>query len=200
MEEVRKWRSCRRELVRERIYGGRRQGEKIMLTAEDVGCSFTLNQLTVNEMSTKYRGSEKEIRALDSYIKLVRATEAVNARTSQNFLAAGLTVSQFGVLEALLHGGPLCQRDLARKILKSTGNITMVIDNLEKRQLVQRERDAEDRRFITIRLTDAGRELIDSIFPQQVSAILAEMESLTDQEQEELGRLCRKLGLRERRE
>jgi len=147
-------------------------------------------------MGTKYKGSDQEVRALDSYIKLVRATEAVNARTSQHFTAAGLTVSQFGVLEALYHGGPLCQRDLAKKILKSTGNITMVIDNLEKRQLVQRERDAEDRRFITIKLTGAGRELISSIFPRQVAAILAEMESLTAAEQEELGRLCRKLGLR----
>jgi MarR family transcriptional regulator, 2-MHQ and catechol-resistance regulon repressor len=148
-------------------------------------------------MGTHYKGSEREVRALNSFIKLVRATEAVNARTSQNFLAAGLTVSQFGVLEALLHGGPLCQRAIAQKILKSTGNITMVIDNLEKRQLVQRERDPEDRRFITVSLTDQGRELITDIFPRQVAAIVAEMEVLTDQEQDELARLCRKLGVRE---
>jgi MarR family 2-MHQ and catechol resistance regulon transcriptional repressor len=148
-------------------------------------------------MATKYRGSAREIRALNSYIKLARAAEAVAARTSHIFSAAGLTVSQFGVLEALYHGGALCQRDLAKKILKSTGNITMVIDNLEKRQLVQRERDAEDRRFITIHLTEAGRELIASIFPHQVAAIVAEIGILNDEEQDELGRLCRKLGLRE---
>jgi MarR family transcriptional regulator, 2-MHQ and catechol-resistance regulon repressor len=148
-------------------------------------------------MGTKYKGSEREVRALDSYIKLVRAAEAVNARTSQNFTAAGLTVSQFGVLEALHHEGPLCQRDLARKILKSSGNITMVIDNLEKRGLVQRERGAEDRRFIAVNLTEQGAELIASIFPQQVAGIVTEMEVLTAGEQEELGRLCRKLGLKE---
>lgn len=162
--------------------------------------SFILNQLTVNDMGTHYKGSEREVRALNSFIKLVRATEAVNARTSQNFLAAGLTVSQFGVLEALLHGGPLCQRAIAQKLLKSTGNITMVIDNLEKRQLVQRERDPEDRRFITVTLTDQGRELITGIFPRQVAAIVGEMEVLTDQEQDELARLCRKLGVREAKE
>lgn len=148
-------------------------------------------------MATKYKGNREEIRALNSYIKLIRAAEAVSARTSQVFSAAGLTVSQFGVLEALYHGGALCQRDLARKILKSSGNITMVIDNLEKRQLVQRERDAADRRFITIHLTETGRELIGSIFPQQVAVIVAEMGILNDEEQDELGRLCRKLGLRE---
>lgn len=166
------------------------------MTIAGIENRFTLNQLTVNDMATKYLGSEKEVRALNSYIRLVRATEAVNARTGHSYAAVGLSVSQFGVLEALFHGGPLCQRDLAKKILKSTGNITMVIDNLEKRRLVQRERDAADRRFITIHLTDEGRKLISSIFPQQVAAILAEMGMLTDQEQEELGRLCRKLGLR----
>lgn len=148
-------------------------------------------------MATKYQGSEKEVRALDCFIRLARAAEAVNARTGGNYAAAGLSESQFGVLEALLHGGPLCQRDLARKILKSSGNITMVIDNLEKRKLVRRERDAQDRRFITIRLTDAGSELISSIFPRQVATIVSEMEVLTAEEQEELGRLCRKLGLKE---
>lgn len=147
-------------------------------------------------MGTKYKGTKKEVQALDTYIKLVRATEAVTARTSQNFLAAGLTISQFGVLEALLHGGPLCQRDIARKILKSTGNITMVIDNLEKRGLVQRERDSEDRRFITIHLTPEGSKLIEGIFPQQVAGIVAELEVLSAAEQQELARLCRKVGLR----
>ena len=147
-------------------------------------------------MATKHAGEEKEVRALDAYIKLMRAAESVTSRTSQNYTEAGLSVSQFGVLEALYHGGPLCQRDIAKKILKSTGNITMVIDNLEKRQLVQRERDSEDRRFITIHLTDQGKALISSIFPKQVAAILAEMAVLTDEEQEELGRLCRKVGLK----
>ena len=170
-------------------------GGKKILTIYSPGYSLTLNRLTVNLMATKYTGNEKEVRALNSYIKLVRASEAVNARTGRTFTAAGLSVSQFGVLEALLHGGALCQRDLARKILKSTGNITMVIDNLEKRGLVCRQRDAADRRFITITLTDAGRQLIASIFPQQVASILAAMGVLSEAEQDELGRLCRKLGV-----
>lgn len=51
------------------------------------------------------------------------------------------------MLEALYHKGPLCKRDIAAKILKSTGNITLLIDNLEKNGLVRRERDNEDRRF-----------------------------------------------------
>lgn len=148
-------------------------------------------------MGTAYKGNKNEVRALDAYIKLMRAAETVTSRLNGNLTSADLTVSQFGVLEALHHLGPLCQRDIAKKILKSTGNITMVIDNLEKRGLVSRERDAEDRRYITISLTEKGTQLIAELFPRHAAAISDEMNALTDEEQTELGRLCRKLGLKE---
>jgi len=136
--------------------------------------------------------------ALNTYIKLMRAAESVTARINRHLADVGLTISQFGVLEALHHLGPLCQRDIARKILKSTGNITMVIDNLEKRGLVRRERDPVDRRFLTIHLTPEGEWLIASLFPRQAETIVQEMNTLTPEEQLELGRLSRKLGLKER--
>lgn len=135
--------------------------------------------------------------ALNSYTKLMRAAETVTARVSRTMLAAGLTISQFGVLEALHHKGPLCQRDIAVKILKSSGNITLVIDNLEKQGLVKRERTSEDRRYLTVRLTEKGEALISTVFTDVEAAIIAEMGSLAADEQEILGRLCKKLGLRE---
>jgi MarR family 2-MHQ and catechol resistance regulon transcriptional repressor len=101
------------------------------------------------------------------------------------------------VLEALYHLGPLSQGELAKKILKSSGNITMVIDNLEKRGLVKRERSPEDRRVYVVRLTVEGRRLIGSIFPRHAAKIVEEMKALTRTEQEELSRLCRKVGLKE---
>jgi MarR family transcriptional regulator, 2-MHQ and catechol-resistance regulon repressor len=142
------------------------------------------------------RGAEKL--ALATYTKLMRAAESVTARTSRQMAAADLTVSQFGVLEALYHKGPLCQRDIALKILKSTGNMTMVIDNLEKRGLVTRERDAQDRRYLTVHLTPAGNELIAATFTRVAAAITAEIGILHDEEQLLLGRLCRIIGRRER--
>ena len=148
-------------------------------------------------MPVRYRGTEQEVRALDAFVKLMRASESVNARLMRRLDAAGLTVSQFGALEALHHLGPMYQRELGAKLLKSTGNITMVVDNLEKRGLARRERDAEDRRYITVHLTDAGRELIEQIFPGHVEAIVKEMGVLNPEEQELLGRLCRRLGQQE---
>ncbi|MBU5615313.1 MarR family winged helix-turn-helix transcriptional regulator [Geomonas azotofigens] len=135
--------------------------------------------------------------ALNTYTKLMRGAESVTVRVGRKMSDAGLTISQFGVLEALLHKGPMCQRDVASKILKSTGNITLVIDNLEKQGLVQRERSLEDRRYCTVLLTEKGRGLIEATFAEVEAAIVAEMGVLTDAEQETLGKLCKKLGLRE---
>jgi MarR family 2-MHQ and catechol resistance regulon transcriptional repressor len=147
-------------------------------------------------VGTKYKGSKKEVRALDTLIKLVRAAESVSGRVEARLSALGLTVSQFGVLEALLHLGPLYQKDLGRKILKSGGNVTMVVDNLEKRGLVKRVRDEEDRRHYAVRLTANGRRMIDAFFPEHVARVVEEMNILTQKEQEELGRLCKKVGLK----
>lgn len=134
-------------------------------------------------------------RALNTYTKLMRAAESVTVRTSRVMAAAGLTISQFGVLEALYHKGPLCQRDIAAKMLKSSGNITLVIDNLEKSGLVRRERARDDRRYFTIQLTPSGSATIAVVFDQVATAISREMAVLDESEQELLGTLCKKVGL-----
>lgn len=153
-------------------------------------------------IKSTYRGGRNEVRALNTYVKLMRAAESVSLRTHGHLAEAGLTISQFGVLEALHHLGPLRQTDIAKKILKSSGNITMVIDNLEKRDLVKRENDPGDRRSYAVRLTAAGKKLIGEIFPRHAERIVQGMSILSSAEQEKLGSLCRKLGLgaKERKE
>lgn len=148
-------------------------------------------------MGTRYQGTPVEVRALDAYIKLVRAADSVSSRIHRHLDAAQLTASQFGALEAIYHLGPLTQRELAAKLLKSGGNMTLVIDNLEKRQLVKRDRQINDRRCIQVQLTEQGRALIEAVFPRHVAAVVEEMSLLSAAEQEELGRLCRRLGKQE---
>ena len=145
---------------------------------------------------TQYKGAKDEVRALSAFVKLVRAAESVSARIHRHLADAGLSVSQFGVLEAIYHLGPLSQSEIAKKVLKSTGNITLVIDNLEKRDLVMRERQEEDRRYYAVRLTTKGRKLISGTFPRHAAKIVEEMGALSNAEQEALGDLCRKLGLK----
>jgi MarR family 2-MHQ and catechol resistance regulon transcriptional repressor len=148
-------------------------------------------------MPTHYDGTPQETLALNTFIKLSRAVDSLLARLAQHGTNGGLSSSQFGVLEVLYHLGPMCQYQIGGKILKSSGNITMVIDNLEKRGLVRRVRDSVDRRRITISLTEQGSQLIGRLLPGHVAAITEEMNVLTPQEQESLGDLCRKLGKRE---
>ena len=149
-------------------------------------------------MRKNYRGNKKELRALNTYVKLMRAAESVTARTHRHLSSTGLTISQFAVLEALYQLGPLSQREIGQKILRSSGNITMVIDNLEKNSLVRRVRNDADRRFFFVHLTDKGYNLINKIFPPHAAVIAKDLGVLTAAEQETFGRLCKKLGLSER--
>ncbi len=145
-------------------------------------------------MPTHFDGSSTECLALDSFIKLVRAADSVSDQINNHLREYGLTVSQFGVLEALYHLGVLNQSDLAQKLLKSTGNLTTVVDNLAKQGLVERQRCLQDRRVIYIHLTDAGREMIKSILPSHVAGVVDVFSVLSPEEQVELGGLLRRLG------
>ncbi len=145
-------------------------------------------------MGTKYRGTPAETRALDTYIKLRRAVNALSLVEGKVLREAGLTESQFGALEALLHLGPLCQRELAAKVLKSAGNMTTVVDNLERRGLVQRRREGDDRRMVTVHLTRDGEKLVRRVFPNVVDALVNTFSVLTAKDQKQLAALCRHLG------
>ena len=146
-------------------------------------------------MPTHYRGDPRTVLALDTFINFTRAANALETRLVRRGNMLDLTTSQFGVLETLLHLGPLCQGVISAKLLRSSGNITLVIDNLEKRGLVERKRETSDRRQVTISLTPKGEALIKAIFPRQSATITDEFDVLSFEEQVELGRLCKKLGI-----
>jgi MarR family 2-MHQ and catechol resistance regulon transcriptional repressor len=148
-------------------------------------------------MPTHFEGSEEERRALNAYIKLTRAAEAVNDYVNSHLRDYGLTVSQFGVLEVIYHLGPMQTGELGQKILKSSGNMTLVIDNLEKRGLVRRQQREDDRRCIEIHLTAEGERLAREILPTHVAGVVNTFGVLTPKEQNLLGGLCRRLGLQE---
>lgn len=147
-------------------------------------------------MGTHYAGTEEEVRALNTFIKFTRAANSFWAWLNQLVASYGLTTSQFGTLETLYHLGPMNQTEIAEKLLRSGGNMTLVIDNLESRGLVRRERQTEDRREITVHLTEEGKNLIARIFPGHVASITALFGVFTPQEQDELDRLSKIVGIR----
>jgi MarR family 2-MHQ and catechol resistance regulon transcriptional repressor len=151
-------------------------------------------------MATHYEGTAEERQALDLFVKLMRAADAVGHRTSAPLAADGLTPVHFGVLETLYHLGPLMISQLADKHLRSRNNFTVVIDNLERQGLVRRERDDADRRSVQIHLTEAGRARVEPVIPKFVRAVVEDMKALDPNEQRILATLLRRLGRQEQRQ
>jgi MarR family 2-MHQ and catechol resistance regulon transcriptional repressor len=133
--------------------------------------------------------------AVRAYVKLMRASRSVLARVEPVLAARGLTPTQLGVLEALLHKGAMTHRDLGRKVLISAGNVSDVVDKLERRELVARARDPADRRAVRVELTGPGRALIEDLFPRHAADIARAMAGLSSGELRELGALLRRLGV-----
>lgn len=129
------------------------------------------------------------------WVKLARAAATFGKLTDENIRSFKLTEPQFGVLECLGHLGPMTLGTLSKKQLVSGGNITCVVDNLEKEKLVERVRDAQDRRVVEVRLTSKGDRLFNRIFEKHAHFVAGIAAVLTEEEQETLGRLLKKLGL-----
>jgi MarR family 2-MHQ and catechol resistance regulon transcriptional repressor len=146
-------------------------------------------------MGTHYKGSRRTVDALNSYTKLIRSTESLSSKISLELSDYGLTESQFGVLDALFHLGPMKHKEIGKKILKSGGNITMVINNLERCQLVQRKRGEKDKRQFIIHLTPKGKNNFQELLPHIVKKIKKHFQILNKEEQKELQRLCKIIGL-----
>jgi MarR family 2-MHQ and catechol resistance regulon transcriptional repressor len=146
-------------------------------------------------MTTTTRYGKKADLALATWVKLARAFSVFDHRTIEQIRTFGLTQAQFGVLETLGHKGSLTLGELCRKQLVSGGNMTVVVDNLERRGLVERIRSREDRRSIGVQLTAKGLHLFERIFPQHAEHVANITSVLTEHEQVELGALLKKLGM-----
>ena len=134
--------------------------------------------------------------ALSLWVKLARASDSVAILSSRDITRYGLTVPQFGVLETLGHLGPMTVGTICSKKLSSGGNMTVVVDNLEKEGIVERMQHPQDRRAILVRLTRKGKKLFEKIFVQHASYIEQLIWStLTENEIIQLSNLLKKLGL-----
>lgn len=147
-------------------------------------------------MAANKPGRSQERQALNTYVKLMRAANTARNVAARQLGDSGLTLTQFAVLEALYHLGPMSLTDIAQKVLTTGGNLTMVVGNLEKQGLAKRQPCPEDRRVLIVVLTSKGKTLIRGLFPEHAAAIIEFMNALSEAEQKSLGDLCRKLGQR----
>ena len=145
-------------------------------------------------MSRTQSNRAQERLALSAYVKLMRAANSARSYAAQSLSGTNLTLTQFAVLEVLYHLGPMSLSDIARKVLTTGGNLTMVVGNLEKLGLARRQSCPEDRRVLIVVLTAKGKTLLRDVFPKHAAAIVEFLSVLSREEQERLGDLCRKLG------
>jgi len=139
------------------------------------------------------KGDKKRRRALDAYGALQRAAALAAERVDDAVQPFGLSASQYGVLDTLDQRGPTHQQELAEALGRSKAQMTAIIDALEARELVRRERHEADRRFISVYLTEAGRVLLADAAPVRAEAVVALMRELNGEQKERLTRLCGRL-------
>lgn len=130
----------------------------------------------------------------DAYGALLRAAATVAARVNRRLERHGLVASRFRTLCELQSSGPLCPHDIAGRLCQTRGNVTMVLDDLQRRGLVERRREGVNRRYRVVHLTPRGRALIAGIKPGYARAVAAEMKALAPSELRALTRLCSRLA------
>lgn len=133
--------------------------------------------------------------ALKLFVVLSRAINALGEHTRADVARHGLTLTEFGILEALFHKGPMLLGEVQKRILVSSGGITYLVDRLETKGLVERRDCAHDRRARYAALTPEGEALITRIFPEHAACITRAASGLNRPEQEEVTQLLRKLGM-----
>ncbi|WP_313129791.1 MarR family winged helix-turn-helix transcriptional regulator [Anaerocolumna sp.] len=143
----------------------------------------------------KHYGEENDLN-LKVVIGLSRANQAIQKQSAVTFKEGGLTTAQFAVLEALYHKGTLTIQEIINSILSTGGNMTVVINNLEKEKLIERHVNPEDKRSSLIEITDKGKKIIQEIFPNHLQSLKEEFEVLTKEEKQELITILKKLSTR----
>jgi MarR family 2-MHQ and catechol resistance regulon transcriptional repressor len=129
-----------------------------------------------------------------TFLVMSRATRALEARAVGSIADTGLGTSDFAVLEALLHKGPLPVNTLGKKVLLTSGSMTAAVDRLMERGLVARSEDPNDRRVRVVALTTEGRRLIKPAFARHQADLELVVSVLTRDERVMLVELLKKLG------
>lgn len=118
------------------------------------------------------------------YISMSRVINTLRRENNKLILKHNLTLGQFAVMEALYSKGRLSTGEVMEKILSTSGNIPVIVKNLEKDGFITREQDESDKRRFILDLTDKGKDLMDEIVPENLK-FMDELISLWDDDEKE---------------
>jgi len=129
------------------------------------------------------------------WLVLARCHRALSQIAEHSIEEAGLCLTDFAALEALLHEGPLTITEIQGKVLLASGSMTAAVDRLETKGLIIRSPAPSDRRATVLELTPDGRRLVEKVFRRHAAALEAGMAVLKSSEKQQLHALLKKLGL-----
>jgi len=132
--------------------------------------------------------------ALRLWVIMSRAHTAVAAHAAADVARHGLTLAEFGIIEALYHRGPMLLGEVQKRILVSSGGITFLVDRLAAKGLVERRSCETDRRARYAALTPKGTALVAEIFPAHAAVVKRAMDGISEVDQERTAELLRDLG------
>jgi MarR family 2-MHQ and catechol resistance regulon transcriptional repressor len=129
-------------------------------------------------------------------IRLVlwKAHKAIEKADRASITETGLTISDFTIMEVLLHRGPLPINAIGEKVLLTSGSMTAAVNRLVKKGFVTRIQDSEDGRCFHVHLTNDGRSVIEKAYARHESSLEKIVTVLTDRERGDLVRLLKKIG------
>ena len=132
-----------------------------------------------------------------SHIRLIlwKAAKAVEKVDRASIAATGLGLSDFTIMEALLHKGPMPINTIGEKVLLTSGSMTAAVNRLEKGGLVQRIQDPSDGRCFYVHLTKSGRKTIQAAYEKHSNNLEKVADVLNGKERDELVRLLKKIGI-----
>jgi MarR family 2-MHQ and catechol resistance regulon transcriptional repressor len=136
-----------------------------------------------------------ESSATHVWLVLGKASRAIEQNAVHSIAGLGLGLSDFAVLESLLHKGPQAVNLIGKRVLLTSGSITAAIDRLQRKKLVTRTADPVDHRTRIVQLTEAGRRLIETAFERHAKDMEETLAVLRPAERRELVRLLKKAGL-----
>ena len=135
-----------------------------------------------------------EVSAARLWLVLAKAHRAVALLVERNVAELGLCLTDFMVLEALLHKGPLTISEIQAKVLLASGSMTAAVDRVEKMGLLIRKSSLQDRRARVLELTTEGRRLIEKAFADHARRLEDAMSALDGKERNRLYAGLKKLG------
>lgn len=145
-------------------------------------------------MNSEEKAEQDIAVSLKLFVVLTRALQSIQKKSIKDIKTYGLNKTEFGVLELLYNKGSHPIQQIGQKLLLASSSITYVVDQLEKKQLIERNACSTDRRVTYAALTGKGNELMDEIFPMHEKALHKIMAGLDVKEKKQMISQIKKLG------